>query len=38
MNGLYDLDVKDIQKKMFACVRAETMKVNQDVFGIDWVN
>jgi len=32
------MDVKHIEKKMFECVRRETMKANKDAFGIDWVN
>jgi hypothetical protein len=32
-----ELNIKDIEKKMFECVRKETMKANKDKFGIDWV-
>lgn len=32
-----ELNVKDIEKKMFACVRAETVKANSDALGIDWI-
>jgi len=31
------LNVKDIQNKMFECVKKETIKANTDAFGIDWV-
>lgn len=32
-----ELSVEFIQKKFFEVVRRETMKANEDVFGLDWV-